>query len=68
MDIESTVKSVVIGFDNLIMMSLQGVAREQYFPCANPDNMDDRIKRGKERAIKLREMRNAFEDLCAGVL
>lgn len=68
MSTDNVVKAVVQGLDELIMQNLRGVAQQQYFPVANPDDMDDRIKQGKEHAKELRRLRQEFEDLCAGVL
>jgi hypothetical protein len=68
MTTDNVVKAVVQGLDELIMQNLKGVAQQQYFPVPDPDEMDDRIKQGKERAKELRRLRQEFEDLCAGVL
>lgn len=62
------IESVLAGLQALIVSNLKGVAQEQYFPCSNPDDMDDRIAQGKQRATQLRAIRNDFENLITGVL
>ena len=57
---------VVRGLDALIRMSLRGVGQERYYPSPNPDDMDDRIKHGREKAAELRKLRERFEDLMTG--
>lgn len=52
----------------LILSQLNGAADRQYFPTGNPDNDDDRIKRGKERADELRALRASFENIVTGLL
>jgi len=66
--IADDVEVVVDALSRLIRSSLIGAAHAQYFPCSNPDEMDDRIKEGKERAEKLRVIRNEFENIVTGVL
>lgn len=52
----------------LILVQLKGVADRQYFPTTDPDNDDDRIKQGKERADELRILRERFENIVTGIL
>jgi len=68
MTTHEAVSQVIQGLNELIMQNLKGAAQQQYFPCSNPDEMDDRIEAGKKAAAKLRMMRDDFEDLSSGVL
>lgn len=52
----------------MIMRDLHGAASEQYSPRFDADRMDDEIKFRKERAAKLRVIRQEFEDTMTGVL
>ena len=62
------IEDVLRGLTRLIISNLSGAAHEQYFPCANPDDMDDRIKAGKKAAQRLRILRDEFENIVTGVL
>lgn len=68
MTLSENVDKVLAGLGELIMDSLKGVASEQYWPSANPDDMDQRIKDGKARASQLRAIREQFENIMTGVL
>lgn len=68
MTTSTVVNDVIHGLDELILRNLKGVAQEQYFPCPDADEMDDRIALGKKRAKELRRLREEFEDICTGVL
>lgn len=60
--------NVVSCLCELIRMEMRGAAGEQYHPSRNPDESDDYIKDGLEKAAALRDIRTQFENLMTGVL
>lgn len=65
---EDDIKTVLDGLSRLIIARLKGVARQQYFPDSDPDNMDNVIAKGKADAAKLRKLREDFEEIVTGAL
>jgi hypothetical protein len=59
---------VLANLNQLIVMHLNNAANEQYAPSACPDQMDHKIADGKERAGKLRNLREEFENIVTGIL
>ena len=59
----------VLGHMNaLILSASKVVASEQYAPSPNPDESDEKIKERKEFVREMREIRERFENLIAGVI
>ena len=60
---------IVNALSELILQNLAGASREQYYPQAQgPDEMDERIKQGKETAARLRQIREQFENAITGII
>ncbi len=53
---------VLDGLTDIIMTTLYRQRREEYTPGFDADNMDDTIKRCKERVKLMRYLRESFED------
>ena len=59
------IDTIVHGLSMLIRASLDEMEAERTHPQHDADRMDDKIKYYKERAAKLRELREKFEDEMA---
>lgn len=64
----TTEKEVIDGLGKLINQYLNFAAHEQYSPSGDPDQMDNRIADGKGKAVKLRKIREDFEDVITGII
>lgn len=62
---EATISQVVGCLSLLIVNSLQAMEEERHFPGHDPDHMDEKIKRSRERAAILRRLREEFENEMA---
>ena len=66
---QEAVEQVLSGLQALIMMGAAAAASEQYAPThANPDDMDDAIKAGRESMLAFRRIREEFENLVTGII
>jgi hypothetical protein len=58
---------VLDGLTWLIINHARCTASEQYSPSKGPDESDDYIKEHKEWVVKLRKLREEFENLVTGL-
>jgi hypothetical protein len=65
---EDLSSDIVNNLSTLIMRELNVVANEEHFPGTDPDKMDSVISVGRNKAASLRELRNRFENIKAGIL
>lgn len=65
MSLLSTAEQVAIGLSYLIRESLTVMEGERTSPGYCPDRMDDKIKFYRERAAKLRKLREEFENVMS---
>lgn len=68
MDKKSTEKSIIDGISELIKLHLINAAYQQYSPDGDPDKSDSTIADAKEKAAKLRKVREEFENITTGIL
>ena len=65
---EDLASDIVYNISELILRELSCVAHEEHFPCSDPDKMDSIISIGKNKATRLRKLREDFENIKSGVL
>lgn len=68
MDKDQIQESIVNGLSQLIRVHLLNAAYQQYTPDSDPDKSDSTIADGQEKAKKLRQMREDFENITTGIV
>lgn len=61
-------EQIVNNISILIRNHLSIAAYQQYNPDPDPDRMDATIADSKEKAARLRKLREEFEDIVTGIL
>jgi hypothetical protein len=64
---DERVAAVLEGLTSLIVSNSHSIGSEQHMPGADADRSDDLIAMQTKTVSKLRELRQQFEDLVAGV-
>lgn len=61
-------EQVLSGLSTLVVFHLKQAAFQQYTPDSDPDKSDATIADSKEKAEKLRKIREEFEDIITGII
>jgi hypothetical protein len=67
-DTKAVAHNVIEGMSTLITHAMASRAFHSWHPSHSADDDDAKIERYAERVVKLRELRNKFEDLMFGVV
>lgn len=67
-DTKAVAHNVVEGMSTLITHAMISQTYHSWNPSHSADDDDAKMKRYKERVVRLREIRNQFEDLMFGAI